>query len=86
MWWQDAITLAVICLAVVSLITALTSAVLVLESAEAAHCDECGHAMITSHMDGTHVCLHCRFDHRFSAEHRHHDRPDRELASASRGV
>lgn len=67
MWWQDAITVAVICLIMVSLVTVLMSAVLVMEPAMAAHCDECGRAMFDSHLDGTPVCLHCRFDHHLPA-------------------
>ena len=86
MWWQDAITVAVIGLAMVSVITALMSAVLVIEPAMVAHCDQCGHAMIDSHLDGSPVCLHCRHGHSVAAWHRQHDRADTELTTASRGV
>lgn len=87
MWWQDAITVAVVCLVMVSLITALVAGVLVLEPSMAVHCDQCGHAMIDAHPEQTPICLHCRHGHARPGGHRHPDRADRELATtASRGV
>jgi hypothetical protein len=86
MWWQDAITVAVVCLAMVSVITAVAAAVLVLVPAMAGHCDGCGRAMIDSHLDGTPVCLHCRHAEHLLSGRLHHHRADRELTTASRGV
>lgn len=86
MWWHDAMTVTVISLIMVALITALVSAVLVLEPAMAARCDECGRAMFDSHLDGSPVCLHRRLDHHLPTEHGHHDRADSELTTASGGA
>ncbi|HTK64788.1 MAG TPA: hypothetical protein VL595_20540 [Pseudonocardia sp.] len=84
MWWQDAITVAGISLAMVSVITALLAAALVIEPEMAAHCGTCGRAMIDSHLDGTPVCLHCRHDHHL-VWHRH-EKADHGLTMTSGGV
>ena len=82
-WWHDAMAVTVICLALVSLITALVSAVLVIEPAMAARCDRCGAAMIDSQLDGAPVCPRCPGEHDSEVSHRPHDRADRELTTAS---
>lgn len=79
MWWQDAITVAVICLLMVSVAAALVSAVLVMEPAMLAHCDQCGRAMIDAHVYDSPVCLHCRHAH-------HHEGADGGLVTTSHGV
>jgi hypothetical protein len=87
MWWQDAITVAVACLTMVSLITALVSAILVFEPAMAAHCEQCGRAMIDSHLDGSPTCLHCRHGHHhLLMSHPRNDRAARELTTTVRHV
>ncbi len=84
MWWQDVVTVVAVVLAAISLVTAMVSALLVVDPATAAHCSGCDRWMIDTRPHGAPVCMHCRHGHRPAAERVEPAAAGRHLTGAAR--